>query len=395
MPGPKNMFAAFADDSDTGDEPKGSQAKKTASKDTKKKQGPDETKEMVGTRRAEEGDYESYGDRRGRATRARGRGRGERGRGRGDRGRGDRGRGDRSRGRGNRARGDRGKGRGRGDFGGYEGNFKEDRGGYRGDRRGRGRGFAGRGGRYAGPRDTYSKLASKEELGIQEENQPGQQDFGAEGHRRPHREYERRSGTGMGRDVKKGGAGKANWGSPEYEGKRYEHLEAEDAAEIAEQPAGEEETKKEETVEEQPPQEEEEEVNNLTYAEYIAQKKQEQSAGLKGESRKPEELKVKNIQKYNKDDKHKKTITSNIKAHEAYAPGGISADVEVGFKPVGDEVEEDFYPRGGRGRGRGRGRGAPRGGYRGDDREQDRGGRGRQGRGGKKFVAQDDDFPPL
>ena len=210
--------------------------------------------------------------------------------------------------------------------------------------------------------------------------------------------------------MKKGGAGKANWGAPDEE-QKYEHLEAEEAVKLAEEDGA---TVATEKAEKEPAQKEvkepeEEEVNNLTYAEYIAQKKANQTSLVKNEKRKPEEIKVKNIQKYDKNDNTVKTITSNIKKHEAYAPSGISGNVEVGFQPLGDEVEEESYDRP-----RGRGGRGGRGGFRGDrggrgdrgrgdrgrgDRDAPRADRGapRGGRGGKakKFAAQEDDFPAL
>jgi hypothetical protein len=128
----------------------------------------------------------------------------------------------------------------------------------------------------------------------------------------------------------------------------------------------------------------------LTYNEWKAQKEAEKQNLKKTQARKPDELKVQNISKYDKDDHHQKGIKSSIKKHEAYAPAGITGDVEVGFQPVGDE-EEEVYERP-RGRG-GRGRGG-RGGHRGDFRGAPRG--GHQGRKhGNKFHARDDDFPTL
>jgi hypothetical protein len=117
------------------------------------------------------------------------------------------------------------------------------------------------------------------------------------------------------------------------------------------------------------------------------------------EARKPEELKVQNIQKHEKEDSAVKPIKSNIKKHEAHSIRGIGGDVELGFQPVGEEEEETYdRPRGRGGRGRG-GRGArgDRGG-RGfhantSDRGAPRGGRG--GKRGQKFNPRDDDFPTL
>ena len=357
MPG-KNMFAAFASDSEE-DEYKTVESKKHTKKDKPATKEKDETKEVVGTRRAEEGDYSNVT----RKPRGRGRGRG-RGEYRGGYGEHRGG----YRGRGYGERGYRGGRRGRGD---------------RGGRRGRGRG--GYYGREDGPRETYSHLATKEQVtGKADDNTHHEEEEVEEGHQRM---YERRSGTGHGKEIKKGGAGKGGWGNPD-EDHKYEHMKADEAAQLANEEAKEE--KPAEAYEEQKEEGEgEEEVNNLTYKEYMAQKKEQQEELKKGTSRKPDEIKVKNIQKYNKDDTSVKQVKSYIKGHEAYATGGISADVEVGFQPIGDEPEEIYERPRGRGRGRGRGgyRGAPRGGH-----EGQHGGRKFHN---KKFNAQDEDFPPL
>ncbi len=171
-----------------------------------------------------------------------------------------------------------------------------------------------------------------------------------------------------------------------------EHLDTAAAAEVAEGETPKEEIKEEQTPEEEAPKEEvEEEVNNLTYAEYIKQKNAENAALKRGEARKPDEIKVSNIQKYSKNDTSVKGIKSNIKKHEAYAMSGISGDVEVGFQPIGEEPVESFDTRG---RGRGRGGRGGRGGYRGAPRDNHQTQQPRRG-GRKKFVAQDDEFPPL
>jgi hypothetical protein len=385
-----NMFAAFASDSD--DEYKAVESKKQAVKTKTVKQSTHDANKVVGTRRPEEGDYD-YSTNKPRPTRA-ARGRG----GRGARGRGDRGRGARGR-------------------GGYEGEYRPR--GERGAGRGRGRGARGRGGydlEYTGPRDTYTKWATKEQVTgegeVQEEDYYGSKRY-----------YDKRSGTGAGREVKKHGAGKGGWGNPE-EDRKLEHLGAEVASEIIE---GEEAPKTEETKEVVEPEqahedeekeEEEEDVNNLTYSEYMAQKKAEGTTLTKGETRRPEEINVANMQKYKKDNTGVKQIKSNIKAHEAYSMSGVSGDVEVGFQAVGEEPAESFesFDARGRGRGRGRGgyrggqrggqRGGPRGGHRGGPRGGPRGGhRGgprdnqeayHQPRGGKKkFVNTDEEFPSL
>lgn len=339
MPGKNkhNMFAAFASDSEEDEEMKVVQGKKQVAKDKPKAAKKDDTREVVGTRRQEEGEYADYDSRRGKP-RGRGRGRGERGTFRGSY---------------------------RGDFGG------EGRGGYGYGGRGR-YGNYGRGGRYrGGPRDTFSNAATREDVtGTSEVPHYETPGSGPSDHR-VKRQFDKR-GAGPAQRPRKGG---------DYsENQRFEHMDAEVAAEQAEKVAeGEtlDETKKEEPTEEvqaeEPAQEEEEEVNNLTYKEYMEQRKQNQAALTKLEARKPEEIKEKNIQKYSKEDKSQKTITSRIKTKDVHNIQGISGEVETGFQPVGEE-EEDFgfdsrpRGRGGRGRGgRGRGRGIGmrehRGGY--------------------------------
>mgnify|MGYP007079511713 CR=1 FL=1 len=153
------------------------------------------------------------------------------------------------------------------------------------------------------------------------------------------------------------------------------------------------------------PVEVEEEINNFTYQDYLEQKKQTSGQLKKLEGRKPEEIKEKNIQKYEKDDNSKKTITSKIKSNESHNIGGFKADCELGFQPVGEEEVEESYdnPRGDRGRGD-RGRGG-RGRGRGDRGRGARGARGaarggnfqgeRKPHGNKKFNALDEEFPTL
>jgi plasminogen activator inhibitor 1 RNA-binding protein len=417
-----NMFAALASDSE--EDMKVVEDKKHAAKVNKPKPATEVTAEAFGTRKVEEGEYDTYAD-RGRG--ARGRGRAVRGRGRGApafdgegrggygvyRGRGDRGRGERgARGRGERGargRGERGS-RGRGDRGRGE---RGARGGYRG------------GDRNEHPREAYSHLATKDQ--VTGEHQEGHEEHhgnneGGYGHHASYgkREYDRKSGTGYGREVKKHGAGRGGWGNPDAATK-YEHMDAEVVVDIlADGPETTEETKVVEPVEhvhqEEPKEEEEEEVNNLTYAEYKAAKAAEKSTLTKATARAPEELKVANMLKYEKTETHVKTIRNSTKKQDVQAPQGINTDIEIGFQPYGDEPEDDFErPSRGRGergrggpRGRGdRGRGGPRGrgergGYRGD-RGAPRGDRGaaRGGgapRGGHKhqnFNALEEEFPAL
>jgi hypothetical protein len=77
------------------------------------------------------------------------------------------------------------------------------------------------------------------------------------------RAYDRRSGTGRGKEVKKGGGGARNWGSDKEQAKKAEGAIDEAAVE----------EKVEEEVEVAPEPEPEPEDNTMTFAEYMASKK--------------------------------------------------------------------------------------------------------------------------
>ena len=412
-----NMFAAFGSDSDGEEENKANKNKaKTAAKEVAPKVKKDETNQVVGTRITEDGDYANYNARkskpaRGRGTRGRGEGRGE---GRGGRGvaRGE-GRGGRGVARGEGRGGYRGRGEGRGGYrgrgeggfggfgesrGGYRGRG-ESRGGYRGRGENRGRGARGRGARgdKNGPHDTYSHHATREEIagGEQQESHelPGS---GPTDHRNK-KTFDRKGGNAH------TGPRKVE----EVEQKQFENMDAGEAAvaaeELAEGHAPTQEKHIEQVEATEAPEEVEEDINNFTYQDYLEQRKQDKNQLKKPEGRKPEEIKEKNIQKYEKDDNSKKTINSKIKSNESHNIAGFKADCELGFQPVGEEEEEEENfdrPRGDRGRG-GRGRGdrgrGARG--RGDRGRGDRGRGGFQGdrkpHGNKKFNALDEEFPTL
>lgn len=354
------MFSAL--DSDSEDEKLQTKpVPKQTNKDTQHAKAKNQAKQKVAT-----SDFEDGTVARGKDSRGRGRGRG--GRGRGD-----------------RARGDRGRGRGRGGFGGegYDTEVRGGRGRGRGGR-GRGRGERGRGrgrfdrgrgrGGYRGRQDqegAYSHLATKEQVLSKEELEASQAE-GAEEHATEefgkHGGYDKRSGTGHGREVKKGGAGKGGWGVEETD--NLEHRDAEAAAEIAEgeQPATETEEAKVEG-EGEAEGEGEPEANTMSYAEYLEKRKQDNANLTKTEARAPEEIKLKNIQKH-EGKKAAKGAASAIKAHESYAPTGIKSEVDLGFGAAPDSSDDDEPSYNDRGRG-GRGRGG-----------RGRGGRGRGSRGG-------------
>lgn len=117
--------------------------------------------------------------------------------------------------------------------------------------------------------------------------------------------YDRRSGTGRGREVAKGGHGKGNWGGADDvvkageevpEGSPVKKVEVE--GEVPETTQEEGETKKE-AVEERPRREEivdpEDEANKskMTLQDYLAQKKK---VNIKKETRQHEEVKKANVE---------------------------------------------------------------------------------------------------
>ena len=92
------------------------------------------------------------------------------------------------------------------------------------------------------------------------------------------RAYDRRSGTGRGKETKKGGGGARNWGSDKNDAKRAEGAVVE-GQEAANTPEGEEvEDKRAEEAEEV---EEEEPDNTMTFEEYLASKAKPESDNFK------------------------------------------------------------------------------------------------------------------
>jgi len=86
------------------------------------------------------------------------------------------------------------------------------------------------------------------------------------------RQYDRRSGTGRGREVKKSGGGGRNWGSDQNDAKKAEGpvTEGNEEANTPEETGTEEKAEEEAVVEEQP--EPEPEDNTVSYEEYLASK---------------------------------------------------------------------------------------------------------------------------
>lgn len=203
--------------------------------------------------------------------------------------------------------------------------------------------------------------------------------------------FDRRSGTGRGRDVAKGGHGKGNWGKPADEVNATEGTEPvvggeETKVQATPTEEGADAQPKEEEVEERRPREEpveEEEEKGLTLQEFLAQKK---SAGIRKEARKPEEVKKAGIEKVEKQADRVNQINSSLRDRDLYATGKAEGADLMGFQGGDDDFPRE--ERSGRGGRRG-GRGGARGG---------RGGNVAQGsrpqRGGQLRVVEED-FPTL
>ncbi|KAL7556352.1 hypothetical protein ACA910_006280 [Epithemia clementina (nom. ined.)] len=226
------------------------------------------------------------------------------------------------------------------------------------------------------------------------------------------RQYDRRSGTGRGKEIKKDGGGAHNWGSDAIEARSNEGAIADEANpgavdptyEATEEEAGvtPEETEEPE-LQPEPEPEPEPEDNTLSYDEYMALKKEQgEIEALKPVKEREVENEFQNIQA-------KKAVKEDFlvmgggkgkrvkKQKEKEAP-----EVELGFRAGGEGGSN--YRGGGRGRGRGRGRfdddregggrgrgrgrfdddreGGGRGYYNRDHDDRDGGGRGYRGGGG-------------
>ena len=97
------------------------------------------------------------------------------------------------------------------------------------------------------------------------------------------RAYDRRSGTGRGKEIKKGGGGARNWGSDKADAKKMEGKIDEEA--VNEEPPKETEGEEPPVAEEAPVEEEKPEDNTMTFADYMASKgKKEADTGRQVES---------------------------------------------------------------------------------------------------------------
>jgi len=171
-----------------------------------------------------------------------------------------------------------------------------------------------------------------------------------------HGGYDRRSGTGRGRDVSKDGAGVGNWGKP-GEGTEPEAIE-ETQAELA--------AEAEEAVPREPTEEElarikerEEEEKQMTMEEYMAAQALKKPVQEKKELRKVEDVDQKNVLRYNEDDDNyfvgggtdKKKKNKGKKAKEIMA-----VEFAAPKREQVDDREERGKGKGGKG-GKGKGKG--------------------------------------
>lgn len=198
------------------------------------------------------------------------------------------------------------------------------------------------------------------------------------------RAYDRRSGTGRGKEIKKGGGGGHNWGSNKdearsaeqnaviEEGKGTEEPKVDVGVEGARAPEEAEElTEKHVEFEEEP----EEEDNTLTYEEFMAQKAEEQKDSEGFSPLNEKQLEVDSAFKSMK-------LKKDKEEEDFLVMGGGKSKQKRNKTNTGKKMLDIDIKVGGQGGfgGRGRGRG------RGDDRRREGGdGRGRGGDGGGRF----------
>ena len=216
------------------------------------------------------------------------------------------------------------------------------------------------------------------------------------------RAYDRRSGTGRGKETKKGGGGARNWGSDKNEARQNEgHVEeGAEAPADAKDPVGDDTERNEEpAVEEEPEPEPEPEDNTMSYEEYMASKAdpdnaafapvkerevEDQFSGLKlAKKEEVEEFMVMGGGKQKKPKQKKNNTKTTLTPAFRVKRSDDGERREGGRGRGGRDGRGRGGGRGGGrdGRGRGGGRdGRGRGGGRGGGREGGRGG-GREGRG--------------
>lgn len=195
----------------------------------------------------------------------------------------------------------------------------------------------------------------------------------AEGER-PRRAYERRSGTGRGNEVKREGAGRGNWGTPDDEiaPETEEPVTENDKNVVAEKQLGEENAghdNKENPVSESEEKELEDKEMTLEEYEKVLEEKRKALLALKAEERKVDlDKDLASMQqlsnKKGNDDIFIKLGSEKDKRKDADKEEKAKKSVSINefLKPA---EGERFYSPGGRGRGRGRG---SRGGFGGSNR---------------------------
>ncbi|GJV15994.1 hyaluronan/mRNA-binding protein, Stm1 [Tanacetum coccineum] len=171
-----------------------------------------------------------------------------------------------------------------------------------------------------------------------------------EGDRPPHRNYERRSGTGRGNDIKREGAGRGNWGTQADEIIQETEVVIEGEKTVDYDILVNEEEKTDEKMENAATEPEEKEPEEITLEEYqkVLAEKRKALESLKTEERKVE---------VDKELASMQPLSRKKTNDEIFAK--LSLSINEFFKPAAGEKQ---YNSGGRGRGRGGARGGGGGG---------------------------------
>lgn len=199
------------------------------------------------------------------------------------------------------------------------------------------------------------------------------------------RAYDRRSGTGRGREIKKGGGGARNWGSDKNEARQAEGFVDEAGQEPTMEDTTENNADNEDAAVEEEPAPEPEEDKTMSYEEYLASKKGPETAAFKPVQEREVSNEFAGMKLAKKDEEEDFLVMGGGKQKKSKQKktdtkvSTITPEFRVASSS-GDDRTRDGGGRGGRGRGgRGRDGGRGRGGSR-DGRGRD--GRGRGGRGG-------------
>jgi plasminogen activator inhibitor 1 RNA-binding protein len=242
-------------------------------------------------------------------------------------------------------------------------------------------------GKAPAPAITKKKAAPKKEVvePSKVEKRPNKGDRNTRGGRnqRPpardgKRQYDRRSGTGRGREVKKGGGGGHNWGSNQNDAKKAEGpvTEGNEEANTPEETATEE--KAEEEVEEQP--EPEPEDTTMSYEEYLATKAKPDTEAFAALEIREVENEFAGKAASKKEEEDFMMMGSGKQLKKKGTGKKEKQTLDLGFKVKGNDRGGD--DRGGRRDGGRRDGGRRDGGRRDGGRGGDRGGRSRGNRGG-------------